>query len=165
MHRDFDELYYASYASVLRAVRLLVPTAEDAHDLAQEAFTRALARWDVVSTLDNPAAWVRHVAVNAALDATRRERTRNRLLGRLRVRRDEPVEGPLPDPVDVVRALQLLRPDHRRAVVLHYLCDMSVEDIAAQTGRPAATVKTHLSRGRASLSALLRTEEQVSSHG
>lgn len=165
MHRDFDELYYASYTSVLRAVRLLVPTSEDAHDLAQEAFTRALARWDTVSTLDNPAAWVRHVAVNAALDVTRRQRTHRRLLDRLRSRRDEPVQGPLPDPIDVVRALRTLKPDHRRAVVLHYLCDMSVDDIAAHTGRPAATVKTHLSRGRALLSELLRTEEQVSFHG
>lgn len=164
MHRDFDDMYYASYASVLRAVRLLVPTAEDAHDLAQEAYTRALARWDAVSTMDDPAAWVRHVAVNAALDAARRDRTRSRLLTRLRHRRDEPAAGPSPDRVDVVRALRALKPEHRRAVVLHYLCDMSVGDIAAQVGCPPATVKTHLSRGRASLAGLLRTEEQVSFH-
>lgn len=161
MHRDFDELYYASYGSVLRAVRLLVATPEDAHDLTQEAYARALARWDTVSVMDSPAGWVRHVAVNAALDAARRDSSRRSLLGRLVSRREEPVAGPSTDTVDVVRALKALKPDHRRAVVLHYLCDMSIEEIAERTGRPAATVKTHLARGRASLAALLRTHEQV----
>ena len=165
MHRDFDEMYYGSYGSVLRAVRLLVTTPEDAHDLAQEAYARALARWDAVSVMENPAGWVRHVAVNAALDASRRDNSRRRTFSRLLARREEQVAGPSPDTVDVVRALRALKPDHRRAIVLHYLCDMSVEDIAEQTGRPIGTIKTHLSRGRASLAGLLRADEQVSLDG
>ena len=153
-------MYQASYGSVLRAVRLLVPTSEDAHDLVQEAYARALARWDVVSGMDNPGAWVRHVAVNAAIDAGRRASSRRRALDRMLAwGRAEPVAAPDGDTVDVIRALRTLKPDQRRVVVLHYLCDMSVQEIADQTGRPPATVKTHLARGRASLAALFRTEE------
>ena len=55
--------------------------------------------------------------------------------------------------VELVRALQQLPPDQRRAVVLHHLCDMSVRDIAAETGAPIGTVKARLSRGRAALAA------------
>ncbi len=157
MDRDFEELYQASYRSVLRTVVLLTPSVEDAHDVVQEAFARALARWSRVKALDRPEEWVRRVAVNAALDLGRRETTRRRLLPRLWAR-SEPVAGPTGASVDVVRALQQLRPAHRRAVVLHYLLDLDVASIAAETGRPASTVTTDLARGRAALAALLRAD-------
>src|SRR4051794_11272939 len=135
MMDEFDRLYYASYASVLRAVVLLTPTLEDAHDVTQEAFARALARWGAVGSLESPIGWIRKVAVNAATDLHRRDRTRRtasvRLLGG---------SGPVPAPdgasVDVVRALSQLKPAQRQAIVLHYLLDMSVADIAAELGRP-----------------------------
>jgi len=57
-------------------------------------------------------------------------------------------------------ALATLKPVHRRAVVLHQLCDLSVAQIAADLGQPEATVKTHLSRGRAALAALLRVSDE-----
>lgn len=157
MDRDFDELYYASYRSVLRAVLVLLPTSEDAHDVVQEAFARALAGWAKVSQLDNPAAWVRHVAINAAIDAGRRERRRRFAYRRLLARQRD-VPAPTADSVDVVRALQQLKPAQRQALVLHYLLDMSVEDIAHETQRPVGTIKTNLARGRAALAELLRVD-------
>lgn len=54
----------------------------------------------------------------------------------------------------------------RRAIVLHHLCDLSVDDVARETNAPTGTVKARLSRGRAALAVLLadyRTEE--SRHG
>lgn len=50
----------------------------------------------------------------------------------------------------------------RRTLALHYVCDLTVEQIATETGLAASTVKTHLARGRATLSHRLqdpRTEE------
>jgi RNA polymerase sigma-70 factor (ECF subfamily) len=52
-------------------------------------------------------------------------------------------------------ALKKLPEAHRRAIVLHYLCDLSVEQVAAETGSPVGTVKAHLSRGRAALASHL----------
>jgi RNA polymerase sigma-70 factor (ECF subfamily) len=157
--RTFDDSYHHSYRSVLRAVVLLVPTIEDAHDLTQEAYSRALARWDVVGELDNPEAWVRKVAVNAAIYLERRDRSRRRayrFLGR------EPhasaADGTA---IDVQRAIASLKPVQRQAIALHYLLDMTVEQIAQETGRPTGTVKTNLARGRAALAALLRVPVEV----
>ena len=158
--RGFDELYGASYPSVWRVARLLVPTAEDAHDVAQEAYARALARWDAVHALDDPAAWVRHVAVNAALDAGRRTRGRDRAYRRW-FGRGEDQREPDGTSVDVVRGLRSLSPHHRQALVLHYLLDLSVAEIAAETGRPVGTVKADLSRGRAALALVLRRKGTV----
>ena len=39
--------------------------------------------------------------------------------------------------------------------MLHHLCDLSVDDVAREVGAPAGTVKARLSRGRATLAALL----------
>lgn len=157
MGPDFDELYRATYRSVLRTVVLLVPTVEDAHDVVQEAFSRALSRWAVVSTMDKPQEWVRRVAVNGALDLGRRSTSRRSVVRRLSARPPE-VAAPDGDAVDVVRALQRLTPAQRQAVVLHHLLDLDVATIAAETGRPVGTVKTNLARGRAALALLLRTD-------
>jgi RNA polymerase sigma-70 factor (ECF subfamily) len=154
--RSFDDTYYASYRSVLRAVVLLVPSVEDAHDVTQEAYARALARWDVVGELESPEGWVRRVAMNAAIDLSRRNRSR-RSAHRLLAGRGEahqPVDG---SSIDVERAIARLKPAQRQAIVLHYLLDMSVADIARETDRPIGSVKTNLARGRAALAALLRT--------
>lgn len=160
MARSFDDCYSSSYRSVLRAVVLLVPSMDDAHDLTQEAYARALARWSDVGELESPEGWVRKVAVNAAIDLTRRNRSRlsaYRLLhgSEALVR---PEDG---SSIDVQRAIAALKPAHRQAVVLHYLLDMSVAQIARETGRPVGTVKTNLARGRAALAALLRVPVEV----
>jgi RNA polymerase sigma-70 factor (ECF subfamily) len=41
--------------------------------------------------------------------------------------------------------------EQRRALVLYHLCDLSVAQIAAETGAPEGTVKARLARGRAAL--------------
>lgn len=53
-----------------------------AREVAQEAFCRALQRWDRISTYEQPAAWVRTVAVRPAVrsrDRRRREAVLNAL--------------------------------------------------------------------------------------
>jgi RNA polymerase sigma-70 factor (ECF subfamily) len=45
------------------------------------------------------------------------------------------------------------------AIVLHHLCDLSVEQVASETGAPVGTVKARLSRGRAALARHLAVDE------
>ena len=44
--------------------------------------------------------------------------------------------------------------EQRRALVLYHLCDLTVDQIAAETGVRAGTVKARLARGRSALDAL-----------
>lgn len=161
VHLSFDELYYASHRPVLRAVLMLVDDVETASDITAEAFTRALSRWDQISQLENPGGWVRHVAINLAIDHTRTARRRTIALRHLMtgLRRSSP--PPTGDSVDLVRALHRLSPVQRQAIVLHHLLDMSVADIAEHTKRPVGSVKTNLARGRAALAQTLRTDTEV----
>ncbi len=45
------------------------------------------------------------------------------------------------------------------AIVLHHLCDLSVEQVASETGAPVGTVKARLARGRATLARHLAVDE------
>jgi RNA polymerase sigma-70 factor (ECF subfamily) len=69
--------------------------------------------------------------------------------------RTEPVEGPGPDRIVLAEALASLPRNHRRAVILHYLGDLSVAEIADECGVAEGTVKSWLHRARAALSARL----------
>ncbi|MDZ5444714.1 sigma-70 family RNA polymerase sigma factor [Micromonospora sp. 4G57] len=152
----FDELYHAHFRSLTLQLTAYCGDLPQAQDLVQEAFCRAFARWSRVSRYDDPVAWVRRVAWNLATSRWRRLRTAQTWLLR---QREEHVPGPGPDRVALAAALALLPANHRRAVVLHYLADLSVTQIAQQEQVPEGTVKSWLHRGRAALAAQLATNE------
>ena len=144
----FEDFYGAHVQALTLQLFAYTGDLGDAQDLTQEAFCRAFARWDRLSTYDDPVAWVRRVAWNLATSRWRR----NRVAGVfLRGQREQHVEGPSPDRIVLVRALAALPTNQRRIFVLHYLADMSLVDIAALEGIPEGTVKSTLHRARAAL--------------
>jgi RNA polymerase sigma-70 factor, ECF subfamily len=146
---QFAELYQSRFAELAAQLYAFTGDGRETHDLVQEAFVRAWQRWDTIGAYDDPVGWVRRVAWNLAMSRYRRLR-----LHRLWVDRIPPPEAvpPLePDRIVLVAALRKIPEMQRRALVLHYLADLSVADIAAETGVAEGTVKSWLSRGRAAL--------------
>ncbi|MFC4335811.1 RNA polymerase sigma factor [Salininema proteolyticum] len=157
--RDFDEFYTAHAHSLIGQIYAYVGDLPEAEDLVAEAFCRAYARWRTVGYYENPLAWVRRVAWNLATSHHRRQTVIRRFLRRTR---DEHSEGPQPDRLDLRDALRGLRQQHRKAVILYYLAQMTTTEIARQEGVSESTVRSWLSRGRAALQDKLRiTEEEV----
>ncbi len=72
--------------------------------------------------------------------------------------RPENTQPPSPDHVALMSALREISQEQRRAIVLHHLVGMSVDEVASETGAPAGTVKARLTRGRAALAELLRDQ-------
>ena len=106
---------------------------------------------------DAPEAWVRDRGLAArGLPLPPGDGRRAGLLRRHGPPPDVPALSP--DRVALVAALRRLPAAQRRAVVLHHVAGLSVQEVAAETGVPVGTVKARLSRGRAALAALL-TEE------
>lgn len=153
---DFDELYHAHFRSLTIQLAAYCGDLSMAQDLAQEAFCRAFSRWSTVSRYDDPVAWIRRVAWNLATSRWRRLRTAQSFLRR---QREEHVPGPNPDRVALEAALSRLPAHHRRAVVLHYLADLPIAEIAAQEEVAEGTVKSWLHRARAALATHLSTNE------
>jgi RNA polymerase sigma-70 factor (ECF subfamily) len=155
---NFDEVYAAHFADLTVQLYAYFGDLQEAQDVVQEAFCRALARWRSVGGYDDPVAWVRRVAWNLAVSRWRRTRTARNFVHRQR-RTEEHLDGPTPERVALVTALGTLPASQRRAMVLHYLADLTVADIAEREGVADGTVKSWLHRGRIALAAQLTTEE------
>jgi RNA polymerase sigma-70 factor (ECF subfamily) len=163
---EFDRFYLASVHRMVGTLYAMTGDLAESQDIVQEAFVRA---WDHRAKLDrdsNPEAWVRTVARRLAISRWRRAQVAVRAWQR---------HGPTPsvDPPDpptpeLTAALRRLPEAQRHAIVLFYLCDRSVEQVAAETGAPVGTVKARLSRGRAALAKSLSGDQFIQeeqSHG
>jgi RNA polymerase sigma-70 factor, ECF subfamily len=150
---DFDEFYGAAARRVVRHAYALTGNIADAQDIAQEAFARAWQRWGSVRGCDSPEAWVRRVATNLATSRHRRNRTARSMAWQLVAREVPEISA---DTVALVAALRTLPERQRVVLVLHYLADLPVGQIAAELRCPVGSVKAWLSRGRDSLAVALR---------
>lgn len=151
--RAFDDLYTTSYRRLVGQIYAMCGDLAEAQDCVQEAFVRAWTKRQTLDAEQSPEAWVRTVASRLAISRWRRAQKALRPIDRSC---DKP-SPPEPNELRVAlnRALQQLPAAQRRAIVLHHLCDLSVAEIALETGAPTGTVKARLSRGRAALGALL----------
>jgi RNA polymerase sigma-70 factor, ECF subfamily len=156
---DFDAFYTTTAARVVHQVYAVCGDLGEAQDAVQEAYARAWTRWHRLSGYDDPEAWVRTVAWR--LTANRWRSTRRWLAARARLGPPAAAAEPSPDRVAVMTALRRLPEAQRRVVVLHYLCDLPIAEIATATGMPAGTVKVYLARARAALADLLGADGEI----
>lgn len=130
---------------------------QDAEDVTQESFVRALrslARWDSQRELSP---WLLAIAAN---------RCRSLLATRMHRPRAAPLADELPDKTpdprlesslaeEVERALGRIREEYRRAFLLFHEQELSYADIAVALDCPLGTVKTWVHRARRELARLL----------
>jgi RNA polymerase sigma factor (sigma-70 family) len=154
------QVYAASAARLVAQVYAMTGDYAEAQDVVQEAFVRALARPGQLRQVDNPEAWLRTVALNAARSRFRRRSILHRIArsGRLHpAERSTPALSP--DHVALVAALQKLPRLARETVVLHHLADLPVTEVAAAMGCSVEAVKTRLVRARRALAGHLTDTE------
>lgn len=152
---SFAEFYRSTRHRVVTVLYALGGDLAEAQDAAQEAYVRAWQRWSKISTYGNPEAWVRTVGHRQLVNRWRK--IRNGVVAYRRHGADAATEPPSENTVALVTALRQLPSEQREAIVLHHLMDLSVADIAIETGTPTGTVKARLARGRNALAALLDT--------
>jgi RNA polymerase sigma-70 factor (ECF subfamily) len=164
--REFDQFYRAVFGSLVGQLVLVTGDRQEAEDIAQEALSRAAARWHRLRDYDIPEAWVRKVALNLAASRLRQVRTRLRVLTRGGLPPPAPVPAVSEDALALAEAMRALPVRQRQALVLHYLLGLTTEEAGAALGVPAGTVKSWLARGRKGLAAQLGEHQEVrSSHG
>jgi RNA polymerase sigma-70 factor (sigma-E family) len=152
-------IYQASHQRLVVQLYGITGDLHEAQDAVQEAFVRALSRGGRLAAMDNPEAWLRTVAVNIARSRWRRQQAMEGFLLRRVIDEPVPVRGMTEDHVALVTALRHLPRAQRETVVLHYLADLTVEQIAASLGVAPGTVKSRLHRARARLAELLDPTE------
>lgn len=162
---EFDRFFRAHYAPLVRAMTVICGRRETAEDCVQEAFARAHVRWTRIRRYDEPAAWVRRVAINRARDEGRRAARAERLTERLA---QDPVAGGPAAPAGVFddgdgRLDQLvagLPPRQREVLALFYVERATIAQIALGVGISEGAVKFHLSQARSRLRGELGTTRE-----
>lgn len=143
--REFAALYRAHFGPLSGYAHALVGDPAVATDIAQECFTRLLARW--VSVRD-PRAWLFFVATNLTRDHWRRV-ARDRALT---IAASDSLVGHSPEHDPWLRDLVERLPESLRApVLLHYYADLPIEEVARLLNRPVGTIKRRLHDARARL--------------
>jgi RNA polymerase sigma-70 factor (ECF subfamily) len=148
---EFDDFYRGTARRLLQYAYGMCGDLGAAQDLTQEAYVRAWRQWRRIRAYEHPEAWLRLVVNRMCTDWWRRLAVHKRLP----VDRLEHAPAPSENSVLLTAALRQVPPAQRRVLVLHYLIDMSVSDIAAETGTSIGAVKAHLSRGRERLAEIL----------
>ncbi len=142
-----EDLFEQEYARLVRSLGTAFG-AETAADAVQEAFIQADRRWRRVSEYDDPAGWVRRVAVNRLLSGRRTQRRRTEILSTVVI---APAEDRIDAHLDLRRAVAELPERMRAAICLHYVADLSVAEVAVALGVSPGTVKSNLHDARQQL--------------
>lgn len=149
---------------VFKVAARIVRTPEDAEDVTQEVFARAMSALDRFDFRATFYTWLVSIARNAAFDSWRSGR-RTRTTYNLESGFESFENDGSTDPVKknsqreraerVHRALSRLAPRDRTLLVLREFEDMQYEEIATILGCPVGTVESGIHRARKKLKVLL----------
>jgi RNA polymerase sigma-70 factor (sigma-E family) len=154
---EFVAFYAATWPRLFRTVYGVAGDRQLTEDALQTAYAQAWSRWSRVSAADDRIAYLRRMAINAALARHRKASSR----------RESSVpavpDAPAPDDDRLERdatwqAVRALPPRQRAVVVLRYYEGLSEREIAEVLGCRPGTVKSQASAALATLRTTLETE-------
>lgn len=172
--RAFEDLVGRYEKKVYNLAYRMSGNADDASDLAQEAFVRVYTALPSFRGQSSFATWLYRIATNVCLDELRR-RGRQPVLsldqpvamdeGQVVRQTVDPSTGPLEElergevQAAVQRGISSLQPEHRAVIVLRDLQGLSYDEIAEALECSLGTVKSRLNRARLALRERLSSME------
>jgi RNA polymerase sigma-70 factor (sigma-E family) len=150
---SFDQYVVDRIDRLLRFATALTCDPHLAQDVVQEVLLRVQRRWARIGPLDGRDQYVHRMIVNEYLSWRRRKAARTVVLGSL-----EALATPTADPATgyaerdaMRRRIATLPRKQRAALLLRYYEDRTDAEIAELLGCSAGTVRSHISRGLATL--------------
>lgn len=158
-----SELQTRFVAENMRRVFLLiyriVRNVDDAQDLTQEAFIKALQRQDQLKDLEKAAHWLSRIATNTAIDFLRRSGRVNftdledtpmpALTSRMESPEQRVLRGEHRQHLEA--GLDVLTTRERLALLLRDVEDLPAEEVAVRLNCSKATVRSHIANARVKL--------------
>lgn len=154
--RAFDSLLRKYQSQVRRfLLSLTLGDRQLADDLAQETFIKAYANIGKFRGLSSFATWLMRIAYNTHYDYRRSHHQTEDMdtpsVAARHAGNDDCTLG-----MDILKALATLKPDERTCITLQLIDGQPIDKIAAITGIPQGTVKSHLHRGKEKLTTYLK---------
>ena len=131
---------------------------DDAEDLVQETYVRALRALPSFRGEAPFQAWLLSIARRVCADAVRARQRQRKLRHRLYAQR-VPSEVVQPPPTDIAGLVEGLAEERREAFLLTQVVGLSYEDAAAVVGCPIGTIRSRVSRARAELAERIHEAE------
>jgi RNA polymerase sigma-70 factor, ECF subfamily len=158
----FEELTVQHSTDAYRLAAAMVGP-DDAADMVQDAFVSAWRTLPSLRDSDRWESWLRSILMNRCRNALRMRTRRPRLVvldadgGHPHHASHEPMRE-LDSRWAMHDALAELRPEDRAVIVLHYLADLPLREVAVVLGLRLGTVKSRLNAGLRGLRAARREE-------
>ncbi|WP_172256751.1 sigma-70 family RNA polymerase sigma factor [Saccharibacillus deserti] len=141
----FAELIIAERAQLLRVAGYYVRSPIDAEDAVQEAICRAFAAMPSIREPKYFRTWLTRIVINASLNLLQRRR---RTVPSGDAAEQLPAVYEENDRrLDLFQAIHDLPPKYRRVILLKYMHDLKLTDIAELLELPIGTVKTYQNKG------------------
>jgi RNA polymerase sigma-70 factor (ECF subfamily) len=146
---SFEEFFGSEHARLFGALCLVTGDRHEAEEIMQDAFLRLWERWDRISGIDDPSAYLFRTAMNVFRNRYRRAALAVRRTARLVTAED--ALATVEDRDAVVRALRDLTPNQRAAVVLTGYVGLTSQEAGRALGMSPGTVRTLATRARAAI--------------
>ncbi len=155
--RAFDTLV-KRYQSPIRRFFLHQTLGDEAlsDDLAQDTFIKAYTHLASFKNLSNFSTWLYRIAYNIFYDYLRTQKETSGLEDWEKDSSCQTEQRNVGEAMDIYRGLALLKEAERTCITLYYMEDLAIDKIAAVTGMPPGTVKSHISRGKEKLANFLK---------
>ncbi len=159
---EIEQIFESHYDTIYRTAFAITRSAADAEDVVQKIFMQLLQRGTGPDLTRNPQGYLCKAAINMSLQ-TIRTRRRNVSIDNLQLD-ERPVEVLPTDEKEEMdqrlwTAIGGLHETAARILILRYVENRSLSDIARQLGTTRSTVAVSLFRSRARLKKLIRAAE------
>lgn len=151
---DLERLIEQYGDGLLRVCLLYLKDYGLAEDAVQETFLRAYRSWHGFEGRSSEKTWLTAIAINVCRTMLRSPWKRH-TVGEEALTVLKTEDPALPDPT-VARAVMRLPGNQRIAVILFYVQEMKIREIAQMLEIPQATVSSRLNRARSKLRAELK---------
>jgi|WetSurMetagenome_2_1015567.scaffolds.fasta_scaffold358907_1 RNA polymerase sigma-70 factor, ECF subfamily len=140
-----EDVFRDHYVRLVHALTIIAGDREVAADAVQEAFARLVRGWSHLARYQDPAGWVRRVALNQILDDRRSSSRQAKYLATFAP--DEPrIDGPSAEAPALWARVRALPLKQRTAVALYYVGDFTAREVAEAMRVSEGTVDQHLHR-------------------
>jgi RNA polymerase sigma-70 factor (sigma-E family) len=154
--REYVDYVTVRLPALRRVAYFLCGDEHRADDLVQQTMTSLYVHWVRARAMANLEGYVRRILVRAHLSERRLSwSSRVRLVGGAPPEHPSAPAGEAEDRAVVQAALAQVPPRQRAVLVLRFLCDLPVDEVADLLGCSAGTVKSQTSHGLATLRRLL----------